>query len=464
MAPADRGPAGRSDAGRRARAARLRRAPAATAGRCDGHRVARPGTGRHARGRRVLRGRAERTARDRGGRGAPRRAGARPQHGGRPGAGNAGASRDRYRKRQRRSPGRCSRAGPWPRSAGRPDGRRGRRRGQRLAVGRLGARRPARRHRGCQRRGRLAAQHRRGGLRGGAGWLRSVRRAGGAVRRDGEEPRVPDPPPPRADVEVRADRHVPRLARRRAAREGHAVSGGAFLGRGPAAGGGRGAAQAVAVNGLYRARLRTIAARQLWDGRRPAPGRVAIPGVRDFQRGVRALRAAAESGETVAAARLEEIDAALDATGRALGRWRRGLAAYVATPPDPEPHGVGKRWLGATRLVGIRAPQTRRLARLLVDYDALCALCVAATAAAGGAGTSNTQHVGIRNCGRSIRAVVHAGAAARARRGRRGRRPAVRPAGRGPGAAGAGAGAPGGPGARPPGGGGSPRRSPGSPG
>ena len=182
------------------------------------------------------------------------------------------------------------------------------------------------------------------------------------------------------------------------------------------------------MNGLYRARLRTIAARQLWDGRRPAPGRVAIPGVRDFQRGVRALRAAAAAGKPTAAARLVEIEAGLDAAGRALGRWRRGLAARAAGAPAREPHGVRKRWLGATRLVGIRSPQTRRLARLIVDYDALCATSVAATAAARAAGTCNAQRAGIRECGRRIRAVVHAGAAARTRGRQWARRQGVRQA------------------------------------
>lgn len=178
----------------------------------------------------------------------------------------------------------------------------------------------------------------------------------------------------------------------------------------------------MAVKGLYRARLRTIAARQLWDGRRPGPGRVSIPGVRDFQRGVRALRAAAATGEATAAARLVEIDAALDAAGRALGRWRRGLAACAGSVPEPEPPGVRYRWLATTRLIGIRAPQTRRLARLIVDYDALCAASVAATAAARAAGRFNAQHAGIRDWGRRIRAAVHAGAAGRGRR----RKPAGR--------------------------------------
>lgn len=39
----------------------------------------------------------------------------------------------------------------------------------------------------------------------------------------------------------------------------------------------------------YRARLRTVAARGLWDGRRGVPEPVRIAGVRDFRKGVLAL-------------------------------------------------------------------------------------------------------------------------------------------------------------------------------
>ena len=166
----------------------------------------------------------------------------------------------------------------------------------------------------------------------------------------------------------------------------------------------------MAVNGLFRAGLRTIAARQLWDGRRAAPRRIAIPGVWDFQRGVRAMRTAAASGDRDVAERLAEIDAAMDAARRSLGRWRRGLAAFEAeSVAVAATNGNRTRWLGATRLIAVRAPETRRLARLIVDYDALCALAVAATAAAREAGAFNSHHAGIREYKRRIRAVVHAG-------------------------------------------------------
>ena len=165
----------------------------------------------------------------------------------------------------------------------------------------------------------------------------------------------------------------------------------------------------MGVSGLYRARLRTIAARQLWDGRRAAPDRVPIPGMAEFQKGVRALRVAAKSGSPTAARRLAEIDAEMDAAQGALGRWRRGLAAFAAESiPAPNRRGRPEPWLGTTRLVAVRAPQTRRLVRLIVDYDALCAATVAATANARQAGVFNPHHTAIRACGRRLRTVVHA--------------------------------------------------------
>lgn len=69
-----------------------------------------------------------------------------------------------------------------------------------------------------------------------------------------------------------------------------------------------------------RTRLRTIAARQVWDGRRAHGGSGFIPGIRHFQAGVRAYRAAAARGDPEAAARLAEIDDALDAADRSLVR------------------------------------------------------------------------------------------------------------------------------------------------
>ena len=182
----------------------------------------------------------------------------------------------------------------------------------------------------------------------------------------------------------------------------------------------------MGVNGLYRARLRTIAARHLWDGRRAAPGRVPIPGMAEFQKGVRALRAAATAGSP-AAGHLAEIDAAMDAAQGALGRWRRVLAAFAAeSVPVRKRNGRREAWLAATRLVAVRAPQTRRLARLIVDYDALCAATVAATANARQAGVFNPHHASIGACGRRLRTLVHAAHAGRAVLGRGARRREVR--------------------------------------
>ena len=60
-----------------------------------------------------------------------------------------------------------------------------------------------------------------------------------------------------------------------------------------------------------RVHLCTVAACHLRDGRRGGPGRIRIPGVRDFRKGVPAL-----------------------------GRWRRGLAAFAAALRRPRNHAV----------------------------------------------------------------------------------------------------------------------------
>ena len=124
----------------------------------------------------------------------------------------------------------------------------------------------------------------------------------------------------------------------------------------------------------YRVRLRTIAARQLWDGRKARGGRGFIPGIRHFQAGVRALRGARRAGDIDATARLTEIEAAFEVVERSLARWRRGLVGFVLdslAPRSVEP-GNGS-WLGASRSIRVRAPETRRLVMLMVVYDVACA-------------------------------------------------------------------------------------------
>ena len=80
----------------------------------------------------------------------------------------------------------------------------------------------------------------------------------------------------------------------------------------------------------YRVRLRTVAARQLWDRRKARGGRGFIPGIRHFQAGVRSLYSARGASDIVAAERLAEVDAALGTVERSLARWRKGLEGFVA--------------------------------------------------------------------------------------------------------------------------------------
>ena len=159
-----------------------------------------------------------------------------------------------------------------------------------------------------------------------------------------------------------------------------------------------------------RTRLRTIAARQVWDGRKPHGGSGFIPGIRHFQAGVRAYRAAAARGDAEAAARLGEIDDALDALDRSLVRWRRGFAAFVSERvPGGAAAGDGGRWRRSGRLLRIRSPETRRLAALIERYDAVCANTVAATAACRRSGIANPHGASIVDRRRRLRAVIAMG-------------------------------------------------------
>ena len=156
-----------------------------------------------------------------------------------------------------------------------------------------------------------------------------------------------------------------------------------------------------------RTRLRTIAARQVWDGRKARGGSGFVPGIRHFQAGVRAYRAAAARDDAEAAARLAEIDDALGALDRSLARWRRGLEAFAATGlPGGSPAANGGRWRRSGRQLRIRARETRRLAALIEAYDAACADTVAVTAACRRAGIGNPHRASIGDRRRRLRALI----------------------------------------------------------
>ena len=157
-------------------------------------------------------------------------------------------------------------------------------------------------------------------------------------------------------------------------------------------------------------RLRTIAARQVWDGRKACGGSGFIPGIRHFQAGVRWYRAATARGDADAAARLEEIDAALGAFERSLDRWRRGLAGFAAASLDGRTAGAEKRdWRRSARLLRIRARETRRLAALIAGYDAACVATVAVTGACREAGIANPHRASIEDRRGRLRALIALG-------------------------------------------------------
>ena len=159
-----------------------------------------------------------------------------------------------------------------------------------------------------------------------------------------------------------------------------------------------------------RVGLRTIAARQAWDGRKARGGRGFIPGIRHFQAGVRALRRRERAGDAGAAERLAKVEADMEAVEEALVRWANGNRRFLLEDLEVGALEAERpRWVRAARTVRVRAPETRRLAMLIVEYDAACAATVRITAAANKAGLYNAQHACIAERGREIRAALASG-------------------------------------------------------
>ena len=164
------------------------------------------------------------------------------------------------------------------------------------------------------------------------------------------------------------------------------------------------------MTGRRRVSLRTIAARQVWDGRKARGGSGFIPGIRHFQAGVLAYRAEAARGDAEAAARLGEIRDALDAVDRSLVRWRRGLAGFASERlPGKAVSPNGRRWRRSGRLLRIRAPETRRLAALIEGYDDACANTATVTAACRRSGISNPHRASIGDRRRWLRTLIDLG-------------------------------------------------------
>lgn len=173
-----------------------------------------------------------------------------------------------------------------------------------------------------------------------------------------------------------------------------------------------------------RIALASITARLLWDGR-PEAGRF-IPGIRDFQSGVAALRRA---GDAVAAGRLKEIDAALTAAEGAVNRWAKGIAVFARDELEEAAPGPPAWEDPEERRLRVRMGEAVRLAELIGAFDVTCAATAAVTAAARERRVFNPHHACIADCARMIRRIAdlgHAGGLA-CRDGRRGRGRRTRP-------------------------------------
>ena len=105
------------------------------------------------------------------------------------------------------------------------------------------------------------------------------------------------------------------------------------------------------MSGRLRVGLRTIAARQAWDGRKARVGRGFIPGIRHFQAGVRALRRRERAGHPGAADRLAKVEADMEVVESALVvRWAKGNHRFLLEDLDAEALEAERpRWVRAAR-------------------------------------------------------------------------------------------------------------------
>ena len=117
----------------------------------------------------------------------------------------------------------------------------------------------------------------------------------------------------------------------------------------------------------YEIALHTVAAQQLWTGRRAAKGQTFIPGIVDFHHAVTALEKAAGAEE-----RLSEIDVGIQVARETLSEWRLQSDSFIcgALPANAVPatstHQPQRESLrfGDTR--------SRQLAMLIASFDEAC--------------------------------------------------------------------------------------------
>ena len=158
---------------------------------------------------------------------------------------------------------------------------------------------------------------------------------------------------------------------------------------------------------MFRAELKSISARQLWDGRvRPGSPIVFVPGVIEFRRGVQRLHelCGSEVGSD-AEVLLQELLEELERAEVGVDRWNRGMETFIkqelggACPDD-------RTWVRGRRKIRPWHQEMWRLGLLIARYDAAVVLTSNATASARRIGILNPHHLSIAQRYGWIRQVI----------------------------------------------------------
>ncbi len=127
----------------------------------------------------------------------------------------------------------------------------------------------------------------------------------------------------------------------------------------------------------YDIALRTVAAQQLWSGRKAAKGQAFIPGIVDFHHAITALEEGADSAE-----RLTNVDAGIQNAREALSEWRLQSDSYLcaALPENVSP--AAQTHKPKRKVLRFSDARSRQLAMLIVSFDEACQAALEAASVA----------------------------------------------------------------------------------
>lgn len=124
---------------------------------------------------------------------------------------------------------------------------------------------------------------------------------------------------------------------------------------------------AASANVAYEIALHTVAAQQLWSGRRAEKGQVFIPGIVDFHHAVTELEDSQNDVD-----RLQQIDVSIRESRQALSEWHLRSDSYIcgALPDNAMPATASAEPRRETLRFG--DARSRQVAMLIARFDEAC--------------------------------------------------------------------------------------------